>query len=80
LRRIIGGSITNNALKKFQGTFQKYSMELMDAIGKVAQENDGVVDMTDWFHRLSLDVQPLKTTMVTDRLRARLHSDRVSKP
>jgi len=55
-------------------------MELMDAIGKVAQENDGVVDMTDWFHRLSLDVQPLKTTMVTDRLRARLHSDRVSKP
>jgi len=32
----------------------------MDAIGKVAQENDGVVDMTDWFHRLSLDVQPLQ--------------------
>ena len=57
LRRIIGISFSNTAMNRFQGTLQKYSTKLMQAIEQIATKNDGVVDMNDWFHRLSFDVR-----------------------
>jgi cytochrome P450 len=56
LRRIIGVAFSNNAMNQFRETLQKYSMTLIDAIEKVADDNDEIVDMNDWFNRFSFDV------------------------
>ena len=56
-RRIIGVAFSNNSLNQFRATLQSYSVALINAIEKVADKNDGIVDMNDWFNRFSFDVQ-----------------------
>lgn len=43
-------------MNEFRETLKHYSMKLIDAIETVANDNEGIVDMNDWFHRFSFDV------------------------
>ena len=43
-------------MNEFRETLKHYSMKLIDAIEKVAADNEGIVDMNDWFLRFSFDV------------------------
>jgi hypothetical protein len=41
---------------EFQSTLQRYSMQMMESLKCTAAENNGIVDMNDWFQRFSFDV------------------------
>jgi len=37
-------------------TMNKYYDEFIRGVGKRAEENDGIVELNEWFHNLSFDV------------------------
>jgi len=55
-RRLIGVAFSNNALHEFRDALRSFSMALIEVIANVANDNDGIVDMNDWFNRFSFDV------------------------
>jgi len=56
LRRTIGPTFSSASMNVFEPTMKSYSCDLIQAIQRDATVNNGVVDMNDWFNRLSFDV------------------------
>ena len=63
-------------LNEFEPIIKQYSIQLVDAIGEVAQENHGVVDMSDWFNRFSFDV-PVSDYHADGRLLVHFRSGKI---
>jgi len=40
----------------FEHTMKRYSCDFIQAVQRDANDNNGVVDMNDWFNRFSFDV------------------------
>src|SRR5271154_2476927 len=40
----------------FEDTMNRFSFDLIQAVRRDANDNNGVVDMNDWFNRFSFDV------------------------
>ena len=56
LRRTIGPIFSSASMTVFEHTMKRYSSDLIQAVRRDANDNDGVVDMNDWFNRFSFDV------------------------
>ena len=56
LRRIIGPTFSSASMKAFEDTMNRFSCDLIQAVRRDANDNNGVVDMNDWFNRFSFDV------------------------
>jgi Cytochrome P450 len=56
LRRTIGPTLSGSAMTQFEPTLKRYDERFLKKLEKAAEENNGVVDMNDWFNRLSFDV------------------------
>ena len=56
MRRTIAPSFSQTSLRELEPALKRYSIKLMDAITEIANQDNGVVDMNDWFNRLSFDV------------------------
>ena len=56
LRRIVGPSFSNVAMTQFEPTLKRYVQQFKDALQGTASENNGRIDMTDWFNRFTFDV------------------------
>ena len=55
LRRLISPSFRSASLNEFEPTLKRYCQDLMKAIQRNAA-NDSIVDLNEWFNRLSFDV------------------------
>ena len=56
LRRLIAPSFGPASLKQLESTMNRYYEEFIRGVGKRAEENDGIVELNEWFHNLSFDV------------------------
>ena len=56
LRRLISPSFSPSALKALEGTMNTYFKDFIIGIERRAR-NDGVVEMNEWFHNLTFDVE-----------------------
>jgi cytochrome P450 len=57
LRRLISPSFSPTALKMLELTMNTYYEEFISGVGKRAAENNGIVELNEWFHNLSFDVR-----------------------
>jgi hypothetical protein len=70
---------SGSSLHKFEPTLKTYKKRFMDVLKKAAEENHGIVDMSDWFNRFSFDVTSVLLIYLTrKRLPARLLLGRTS--
>jgi cytochrome P450 len=58
LRRTIGPTLSGSAMTQFEPTLKRYEKRFLKKLEEVAEKNNGVVDMNDWFNRMSFDVKP----------------------
>ena len=56
LRRVMNSSFGPTSLKNLEPTMNRYYNEFLEGIGQRASQNDGIVEMNEWFHNLSFDV------------------------
>jgi hypothetical protein len=43
---------------QFQIPLRRYSVQMIESLQLSAAENEGIVDMNDWFQRFTFDVLP----------------------
>lgn len=55
LRRLLSPSFRSTSLNEFESNLKRYSQDLMEVIRRNSA-NGGIVDLNDWFNRLSFDV------------------------
>jgi len=46
------------SLKGLEPTMNRYYRDFLDGLEEQAAQNDGIVEMNQWFHNLSFDVPP----------------------
>lgn len=55
LRRLLSPSFRSTSLNEFESSLKRYSQDLMEVIRRNSA-NGGIVDLNEWFNRLSFDV------------------------
>jgi len=56
---LVAPLLNSSAVLEFEPTVKQYGTQLLEAIQQVAEENNNVVDMSDWFGRFAFDVPSL---------------------
>ena len=69
LRKVIAPLLNSSAVLEFEATVKQYSTRLLEAIHRVAEENNDMVDMNDWFNRFAFDVIFLSLAFTGSRWR-----------
>lgn len=54
----MSSSFSPISLKRLEATTDGYYNIFLERIGERASQNEGVIDMNEWFHKLSFDVRP----------------------
>lgn len=57
LRRVMNSSFGPTSLKNLEPTMNRYYNEFLEGIAQRASQNDGIVEINEWFHNLSFDVR-----------------------
>jgi hypothetical protein len=51
-------------MNQFEPALKRYEKRFLKRLEEVAGENNGVLDMNDWFNRFSFDVFPFSTHLI----------------
>jgi len=66
----VSPSFGPNSLKAFEPLMNLYFSKFISGLEQRAEENNGIVEMNEWFHNLSFDVNILRHQKLTTRLPA----------
>jgi cytochrome P450 len=56
LRRTIGPAFNASSLNEFEPILKKHCMQFIDAVEMTAAQNEGVIDISQWFNYSIFDV------------------------